>query len=428
MAEVPPVASSAFPARPGNLVRPLIDGEAIFRRIGQAIAEARHSVWLTVAFYASDFHFPEGCALFDVLDDAVARGLDVRVIFWRPTFESNGYGRTFAGTAADRELLQARRSRFKIRWDRAEGAYCQHQKSWVIDAGHPSETAFTGGANLTAQALERHDVYVEVVGPSATDIRRNFVQRWNGASERLAPDGNWACEEMDALPAADRVSVAQGPSIVQIQRTHGGERSILDQYRQAIEVASRTIFLVHQALPVPEIAEALDQALHRGVSVILVVPTLPEPRGYTARQDPGRRAFYDAFERLGRYPHFLLAGLAERRGHDQRFTYVHAKVMVVDDAWATIGSCNLHAFSLCWNSEMNASIWDASVAETFRRELFARHLGGGAGVPHDRASFDVYARIARENRAKLVGADGTLQGAAVALRPDAYGKVPGALP
>jgi hypothetical protein len=160
-------------------VRPLVDAVPAFRRICEAVEAARHSVWLTVTFYAPDFQMPDGRgALFDVLDRAVERGLDVRVIFWRANQESIGYGRTFAGTPDERDLLKARGSRFRIRWDRAPGRYCHHQKSWLIDAGQASETAFVGGMNLTARAMgspghgmegERHDVYVEITGPSASD-------------------------------------------------------------------------------------------------------------------------------------------------------------------------------------------------------------------------------------------------------------------
>ena len=136
---VPAVLSGAYPARPGNFVRPLIDGVPAFRRIAAAIAAARHSVWLTVAFYADDFRFPDNAGtLFDVLDRAAARGLDVRALFWRPNAESAHYGRTFAGTGADLALLRDRGARFSIRWDQAEAAFCQHQKSWLIDAGRPA--------------------------------------------------------------------------------------------------------------------------------------------------------------------------------------------------------------------------------------------------------------------------------------------------
>src|SRR5580700_3616922 len=96
---IPSPGSCAYPPRAGNAVRPLVDGVPAFRRIAEAVAAARHSIWLTVTFLAPDFHLPDGSGvLFDVLDHAVDRGLDVRVIFWRPNQESTGYGLTFSGS------------------------------------------------------------------------------------------------------------------------------------------------------------------------------------------------------------------------------------------------------------------------------------------------------------------------------------------
>src|SRR5258707_11156313 len=207
--DIPCATSCSYPARPGNRVRMLVDGPAIARRIGEAIEEARHSVWLTVAFYSDDFLFPDGRGpLFDVLDRAVARGLDVRLLIWRPNPETAPSHRMFGGTPEQRALLARRGSRLKIRWDRAANVCCQHQKSWVIDAGQPSETSFVGGLNLTVVAMQRHDVYAEITGPSATDVQHNFVERWNEASERHAPDGNWACDATDQLPDP---AAASGP-------------------------------------------------------------------------------------------------------------------------------------------------------------------------------------------------------------------------
>src|SRR5690349_20506026 len=122
---IPFPASGSYPVRSGNAVRPLVDGGPAYRRIAEAIDAARRSVWLTVAFYAPDFEMPDGRgSLFDVLDRAVARGLDVRVIFWRPNPEcpwGGTGGWTFPGSQADRDLLAARGSTFRARWDRAHG-------------------------------------------------------------------------------------------------------------------------------------------------------------------------------------------------------------------------------------------------------------------------------------------------------------------
>jgi phosphatidylserine/phosphatidylglycerophosphate/cardiolipin synthase-like enzyme len=413
------------------LVRPLVDGVPIFQRIGEAIESARHSVWLTVAFCGSDFRFPDGRgALFEVLDRAVGRGLEVRVIFWRTNPESSRYGRAFPGSPADRDLLRERGSRFRIRWDRAAGAFCQHQKSWVIDAGWPSESAFVGGVNLTAAALgspgdagggQRHDAYVEVAGPSATDVNHNFVQRWNEASERWRADGNWGCDGEDELPFPTRLSEQRGTSTVQIQRmlhpgryadghpTPGGtpfdvaagERSILEQYQLAVDAARRTVYVENQAVPIPLIADRLDRALGRGVDVVLLVPAIPEDHVFAARLDPKQKALFDGLERLGRHHNFLLAGIAGRAaGGGRAATYVHAKLMLVDDCWATIGSCNLHSNSLSGHSELNVSIWDRTVVRDLRCTLLAEHLGENTAGLDDRAAFRLYRFVARERPQK----------------------------
>lgn len=232
---IPFQLTGSYPARAGNFVCPLIDGEPAFRRICETVEAAHHSVWVTVAFIRSGFRLPDGRgAFFDVLDRAADRGLDVRVIFWRPNAEASyvSAGSTFPGAPADRDALAARGSHWRIRWDRAHGPFCQHQKCWVIDAGGASETTFVGGINLNPRAMVSpghaggggiHDAYVEIAGPSATDVHHNFVQRWNEASERAAEDGVWGHTGNDDLPLPDRLSGAKGTAVVQIQRNvHAG--------------------------------------------------------------------------------------------------------------------------------------------------------------------------------------------------------------
>jgi phosphatidylserine/phosphatidylglycerophosphate/cardiolipin synthase-like enzyme len=449
---IPFVAVCSYPPRAGNAVRPLVDGVPAFRRIAEAVTAARHSVWLTVAFYAPDFQMPDGGGpLFDVLDRAVERGLDVRVIFWRPNQESIGYGGVFLGSPEDRQMLDARGSRFRVRWDRAQGAYCQHQKSWLIDAGQPSETAFVGGINLTAKAMgspghgsegDRHDVYVEVTGPSATDVHHNFVQRWNEASERAADDGIWGHDSDDVLSFPTQASMPRGASVVQIQRTvhagryrdahaspgghphdvAGGERSILAQYLEAIGAARSSIYIENQTIPVPEIAAVLKQALERGIEVVMLVPADPEDGVRRARQDPQHKPLFDSLAALDRFENFALVGIAAldtkgRRGN----IYVHSKIMLVDDAWATIGSCNLHSYSLSGNTEMNASFWDPQVVRALRCQLLAEHLDRDTAGSDDRAAFCLYRVVARENQRRREANDQKWEGLAFSLDPTTYG-------
>jgi phosphatidylserine/phosphatidylglycerophosphate/cardiolipin synthase-like enzyme len=429
---VPCAAACAYPMRAGNRVRTFIDGPEIARRIGEAIEAARHSVWATAAFISEDFLFPDGL-LFDVLDRAVARGIDVRLLIWRPNPETAPGTRMFGGSPEQRAFLAERGSRFKIRWDRAATVYCQHQKSWVIDAGQPAETSFVGGLNLTSVALKLHDVYLEVTGPSATDVRHNFVERWNEASERHAADGNWACDATDALAYADHPGEACGSSPVQIQRmldparypSERAERSILEQYQCAIDAARRTLYLQNQAIPVPEVARHLVAAVERGVEIVLLVPAVPEQYVFDARQDPREASRFWGIETLGRYDNFTLAGLIEERDGKRQTAYVHAKMMVVDDVWLTAGSCNLHPFSLAGHSEMNASVWDADVAKGLRTALFDRHLGAATTELDDRTALARFKDIARANRRKLEARRTDWQGRVFGLSPETYGRASG---
>ena len=200
----------------------------------------------------------------------------------------------------------------------------------------------------------QHDLYIEVRGPSATDVHHNFVQRWNEASERAEEDGVWPPGTGSAaLFFPSRISAPCGPSVVQIQRmvcpgryadrtaTPGGqpfdiaagERSILEQYRMAIDAARTTIMIENQALPISEIANQLEAALKRGVEVALLVPATPEEHVRSARRTPTKEALFAGIEALGRHENFLLAGLVAPEGESRRSIYVHAKAMLVDDAW-----------------------------------------------------------------------------------------------
>jgi phosphatidylserine/phosphatidylglycerophosphate/cardiolipin synthase-like enzyme len=130
-------------------------------------------VWLTVAFLEPDFEMPDGRGhLFDVLDRAAERGIDVRAIFWRsPETPEHAH---FPGSEAQRALLRERGARFAARWDALPGDMCHHQKSWLVDAGSKHEIAFVGGINLDKGSVsppghgrpERrhrvHDVYLEL--------------------------------------------------------------------------------------------------------------------------------------------------------------------------------------------------------------------------------------------------------------------------
>jgi phosphatidylserine/phosphatidylglycerophosphate/cardiolipin synthase-like enzyme len=426
---------AGYPRRAGNRVRPLVDGVPAFRRIGDAVEAARRRVWATIAFVDRTAELPGGRGtLFDLLDRAGARGVDVRVVFWRePSLDPGRPGwEHFPGTDAERAWLAERGSRFRARWDHLPRG-CRHQKSWVVDAGEPEEAAFVGGINVDRMSIaepghagggeQYHDVYVELAGPAVTDVARNFVERWNGASERRRTDGVWPPGARDDdLAAPARVAARRGDVDVQVTRTMpgGGERTVLAHYLAAIDGARRAIYLENQFFAAPDVFARLDAALARGVEVVAVVPGEPLPEVRAARADPRTAATWDALARLGRHDRFTLAGLVATDGPGVlRDVYVHAKIGIVDDAWLTIGSANLEPRGLGKDTELNASCFDAGTARALRAELLREHLGDGASDEEPGRALARFRAVAQRNRERLRRGE-PLRGLAVALDPARY--------
>jgi phosphatidylserine/phosphatidylglycerophosphate/cardiolipin synthase-like enzyme len=419
---IPYVLNTPYPVRSGNRLRPFIDGEPAFRRVCEAIEGAHQSVWATVTFMWAACRMPDGRGSpLDVLNQTAARGLDVRLIFWRPDPETESLKtNAFWGSPEHFALLEASNSGVRIRWDRAQPGFCQHQKTWLIDAGTDAETTFLGGINLNPHSIvapghrgegQNHDVYVELTGPSAVDVHHNFVQRWNGASERHLPDGRWGTGTEHDLPFPTRVPDARGTTTVHIQRTihpgrykdvEAGELSNFDQYRAAIGAAQRTIYLEHQHISVPEIIVCLREALERGIAIVAVLPA----EGDDARD----------LAALGEYENFTLAGIAGM-GNDgnRKPVWVHAKLMIVDGEWGTVGSCNLHRYSLFGNCELNAAFWDRETAFSLLRELLLEHLDRDIDGMNDLTAMRLFREIAKANRDRLDAADPAWQGLAFSL-------------
>lgn len=451
---IPHVTSGAYPLRAGNRVRPLVDGEPAFRRICEAVEAARHSVWITVAFLIMDFPMPDGRGtFFDVVDTAKARGIDVRVIFWRGPEEIEHLAdEHFPGTPEHRDFLESRGSTFLARWDRGQKTYCQHQKSWLIDAGRGGEVAFVGGINMDkgsmvapghgeAPGFSNHDVYVEIQGPSATDVHHNFVQRWNEASERVLMDGSWShegSEEALAFPATS--TPAAGSSVVQIQRTvrrghytdetatpggvaHAiadGDYSVLDQYLKAIKGAKHTIYIENQGIGAADIIEALHSALARGVDVVALVPVDPFDLMILMRGMSKYDVLFERLGALGTHDNFVLAGIASIDSEgDARNIYVHAKICLIDDHWVTIGSTNIGNRSFFGDTELNASIWDETVVKALRTELLLEHLGTDTSAMDDRAALALYRDVALANAVRRETGS-SMEGLAFALDPATY--------
>lgn len=429
------------PPRRGNTVRVLIDGEAAWASVADAIEAARSTVHLTTWIYqpTAELRRPEPVSdpaeravhtVQDLLERKAAEGVDVRLLLWDAPFVGLPPGVRKAEREAhdhfeviqeanlvEGPLLRADEYPVLSRLLGDHPLWSFHQKTAVIDG----VVGFCGGMNLkendwdqpghklyaperarferprawrsrVAAALRRadhpprHDLMARVEGPVVADLEANFAERWSRARE-ADPD---AAARASTPPPPPRVP-GSGPHAVQVVRTMPpphAERGILDVHLRAIRAARRLIYIEDQYFRSTVISDALADAVRTWPELAVVVVTL---RSYA--NDPLQGGWcWECFERVReRRPDFELYTLevedADRRGVLRRQEVdLHAKLMIVDDLFLTLGSCNLNDRGFELEGELNLAVVDEALARETRLRLWREHLDDDERLGKDLAT------------------------------------------
>jgi len=157
-----------------------------------------------------------------------------------------------------------------------------------------------------------------------------------------------------------------------------GERSIARGYIKALPKARELIYLEDQYLWSREVAEPFARALadNPGLRLIAVLPQYPDQNGRLSLP-PNLVGRIEALRILSRAGGDRVAVYGVEN-HDGVPVYVHAKVCVIDDAWACVGSDNLNRRSWTHDSELACAVMDTadsgSTAEQSAPDGFASRL------------------------------------------------------
>ena len=196
----------------------------------------------------------------------------------------------------------------------------------------------------------------------------------------------------------------QAPPQANAFEIQSGEQSNFEQYCAAIKSACYSIYLEHQHIDVPEIVSHLREALLRGVKVVAVIPA----EGTMTAE----------FAALSAFDNFTLAGIAGLSDDGKRNpVWIHSKLMLVDGEWGTVGSCNLHHYSLFGNCEMNAAFSDRETAHALLSELLCEHIDHDISELNHLAALQRFTMTTHDNRLLLEKGDLNWKGIAFQLRP-----------
>ena len=349
---------------PGNAIELLRSGGEFFPALTAAIAAARREVWLESYIFADDAVGKEVAA---ALVAAAGRGVAVRVLV-------DGWGaRLYLTRRLERALRDGGVRLMKYRpevapWQfRSHRLRRLHRKLCHVDR----EVAFVGGINVIDDMnTPRHkpprlDFAVRVRGPIVAPIVQTMQRLW-----ALVELVQLERSEVPLFP--DQIAIpSAGDKVAKfvIRDNLRYRRDIERAYLAAIRTAKREILIANAYFfPGVRFRRALIAAANRGVTVTLLLQARVE-----------YRLLHYASRAL--YGQLLDAGVSIAEYHR---SFLHAKVAVVDDHWATVGSSNIDPYSLLMAREANVFVRDAHFADQLRIELLSMIETGTRHVERER--------------------------------------------
>lgn len=355
----PPVSDRAFlrtaealtasPVSTGDTIELLINGDEIFPAFLETIRSAQRSVnLLTYVYWRGDI----AREVADALCAKAREGVEVNVLLdWVGTLKMDGaLVDELRGCGATVAKFRPLKPYALRRLDNRT-----HRKLLIADG----TVGMTGGVGIadewTGDAQDPdhwRDTHVRVRGPVVRGLQGAFIENW------LEATGTVLVGE-DHLP--DLEAQADAPTAMQVVRSQAGvgDTNVEALMFLAIAAARETLDLTAAYFaPRPAFTAALCDAAGRGVRVRILVP------GAEGDKQLVRAAGRESYAEL------LDCGVAI---YEYGPTMLHAKSLVVDGAWSSVGSVNFDNRSFQLQDEATLCVQDdgfaAELTAQFERDL-----------------------------------------------------------
>lgn len=349
--------------RRGNRIRLLRNVEEYFPALEHEIDAAASEIFLETYIFEAD---DTGERVAAALMRAARRGVLVHLMI-------DGFGSRLFPEDQRRQLLDAgvqllvyRPELWALRF-RSTRLRRLHRKLAVVDG----RIGFCGGINIIDHGDARRstpprlDYAVSVQGPLIADMHAAARTLWMRTA--------WTQLRRRWLPLAKPVLALEpggdqhAAFLVRDNVRH--RHDIEEAYLHAIARALREIVIANAYfLPGRRFVNALCDAARRGVRVTLLLQ--------------GRMEYILVhYASRALYRELLDAGVEI---HEYTRSFMHAKVAVVDDSWATVGSSNIDPVSLLLAREANVVVLDLAFVRELRSSLMDAIEAGAKPVQRER--------------------------------------------
>jgi len=321
----------------GNAVTPLLNGDAAYPEMLDAINGAKVSVALNSYIFDCD---PVGEQFLTALKSAQARGVEVRVMI-------DGVGARYSKPSMVDRLKQegVRVGVFlpsRVPWLLPYANLRNHRKILVVDGA----IGFTGGTNIRIDHCLKQNpkfpvacLHFRIEGPVVAELQEMFAIDWAFTSGESLVGPTWfpPLERQGNIAAR---GIPDGPD----EDLNKMSEIILG----ALAVAeTRVRIITPYFLPDTSILDALKVAAMRGVEVDIIIPEK---------------------NNIGIMNWAVIPQLTKLikkgcRVYMSPAPFDHTKLFVVDGLWSLIGSTNWDPRSLRLNFEYNLECYDKTLAE-----------------------------------------------------------------
>jgi cardiolipin synthase len=340
----------------GHELKVFVESSPLIAAMIADIRTATRRVWLETYLFAGD---SAGQAVAAALKERARAGVDVRLLY-----DAVGSFSTSSALFDEMRAAGVRVHAYHTLWD----AFWQlailrilnrrhHRKLLIVD----DRVAYFGGMNivdlLEAAALNQgqsaavlqstgcRDVHVRLVGPRQAELADHMQRLWRRLHRQRAEPAPLAWRRPQVTASEEHLHFFDSSPGFKYSRA-------ARVFIQLIRRARRTVTLsMAYFIPVGRILRELVRASRRGVLIQVIVP---------GQSDVGlvQRACRHCYARLLRH------GI---RIYERQDKMLHGKVMIVDNHWTLVGSCNLDPRSLWINREFFAVVRSRKMAAVIRQ-------------------------------------------------------------
>ncbi len=336
---VPPAANQQFPRaladtltlplKQGNEIKILNNGDAFVSSFLPDIDNAHSSINIMLYIWEGGTMSNE---VLDHLDAKLKEGVPVRIMldaFGGGKMENTKEFKIFKDLGGKVEVYH---SLTVAPWEVSHNQKRNHRRAIIIDG----KVGYTGGMAVKDTWLgnasseeEWRDMMFRVTGPMAVDLQSSFAELWTSNSGEILAGETFYPPTTATSPSVTYVPLSNTPST----NTLVIQKFIL----LTLLGAQHKIYITTPYfLPDKSFRDALISKSQAGVDVRVLVPD---------SHNDSKAVRYASHKY---YQELLEGGV---RIYEYSPTFIHAKSIVVDDAWSVIGSANMDNRSRAWNEE-----------------------------------------------------------------------------